>query len=99
MYGDNYAESVPISVIVTMSMGVHLCKTLYSNHATYNNQKKLKVVYFGNMAMATSTIAYMLIVMVLVKDQNKLMLAFAFAYPLKLIFSIASLWVFGRLFR
>jgi len=99
MYGDSYAESVPFSVIVTMSMGLYLWKTLYFNHAMFNSRKKLKVVYFSNIAMASCAIAYMLMVVIFVQDQDRLMLAFALAYPLKMIFSILSLWVFGRLFR
>lgn len=99
MYGDSYSESVPMSIIVTMSMGLFLWKTLYFNHSMFNKERKLKIVYLSNMAMACITIGYMLIVVALVNDPDRLMLAFAFAYPLKMSMSILSLWAFGRFFR
>jgi len=99
MYGDSYSKSVSASMVVTMSMGIYLWKTLYSNHATFNSQKKLKVVYLSNITMAVCTIVYMLIVTSFIKDPDRLVLAFAFAYPLKMIFSISSLWIFGRFFK
>lgn len=99
LYGASYEESVPIAVTVTMSMGLFLWKTLYFNHALFNRGKKLKVIYFSNMIMSSIVIVYILVVMSLVKDTRQLMLAFAFTYPLKLILSISTIWVFGKVFR
>lgn len=99
MYGDSYAESVPITNILTASMGVYFCKTLYFNHLMFNKEKKLKAVYIGNIAAAIGTIAYLTTAMALVRNPDTLLIAFAFAYPFKMLLSISSLWMFGRLYR
>jgi O-antigen/teichoic acid export membrane protein len=99
MYGEVYTPSVTITAVVTMSMGLFFCNTLYSNHATFNADKKLAVVYVSNIIVSVGTIVYMGAMTVTLSGQQTLLLALALSYPVKMGLSILSLWALGRRFR
>jgi len=98
LFGDAYAASAPLSMVVLLSMGIFFAKVLYFNYAKFNKDRKLAAFHVANITSAAFAIIYMMLVARFLAGSEAILFWMIGAYPVKLIFEILFLYLSSKFF-